>query len=279
MDIDERLAREAGVTMDSIPARQLKGQAQWRRLDCPFCGHKRAVINFEANWFECFACERRLSGYSDDPDDLAVNRFAEVIEIAASRVIKDFGEWLSGERDDALAWARYYIVNYSIGKEGDPFDAGRLAQWTAEYNGAEEPWRLDAMVQKVLVQDLTNWAEKLKRWKEANRVTAVDPGNANPAKPEEFGPDRRALNKRVNDSVRQGTRPPYFGSAEPAGTDLSLSRKRYPVCRAIADGYTLAEIAEHNKVSVSTVQRWAEAERDRARSLRNASQEDFLDSL
>jgi ribosomal protein S27E len=83
MDIAGKLAQEASVSVDVIPLPARKGD-HWQRLDCPFCGHKRAVISYAAQWFECFSCEKRLSGYGGGADALAVNRFALPIDMAVS---------------------------------------------------------------------------------------------------------------------------------------------------------------------------------------------------
>ena len=80
MRIDERLYRETG-SLDT----PIEGKKLWQRMDCPFCGHKRAVISYGANWFQCWACGEKRSGYTDDPDALAIARYSRQIEIAVKR--------------------------------------------------------------------------------------------------------------------------------------------------------------------------------------------------
>jgi hypothetical protein len=224
MDIDERLAREAGIT-DAIPIRQLKGCGRWKRLDCPFCGHERATINHDVNWFQCFACEKTLSGYEGSSDDLAVNRFSVQISQAAAGVMREFGGWLKGQREEVIAQARYYVTNYAVGKPGDPFDAGRLPEWVEKCNGIEEPWCLDAMVRKALFEDLMNWAKKRANWEKANRVME-NPEEAI-EEPDGGFASRRAANKFRNDAIRRGQRPNYYRSEVPKGTNLGSRRVKY----------------------------------------------------
>jgi hypothetical protein len=165
MRIDRKIYQETGTS--NVPLESKR--KLWQRLDCPYCGHERAVINYSANWFQCWACGAKRSGYDDEA--LAVVRFGVQIDRAVRTVKDRFGNWLNGDEDDIANVARWHVWNYSEGEPGGKDDAGRLAEWETECNAEDEPWRLGAKVQTVLDRDLMNWASGQKRWKEHNQLS------------------------------------------------------------------------------------------------------------
>jgi len=246
MRIDEKLYRETG-SRDT----PLEGKQMWQRMDCPFCGHKRAVISYGANWFQCWACGEKRSGYTDDPDSLAIARYGRQIDKAAWKVRVDFGEWLEHwPEEDIICVARELVFNYAEGEKGTGKDAGMLAIWETDYNIDDEPWRVEGKVQSVLDRDMIDWARGIKRWEEHNRNdVAGDVGlegkydsdtderdwrtklhegdfsdyktpDTRPFIPTGGGVGRRLRNKQASLAVRFGIKYSYFHSKEPPGTDL-----------------------------------------------------------
>jgi hypothetical protein len=153
MRIDRKIYQETGTS--DVPLESKR--KLWQRLDCPYCGHERAVINYSANWFQCWACGAKRSGYDDEA--LAVVRFGVQIDRAVRTVKDRFGNWLNGDEDDIANVARWHVWNYSEGEPGGKVGAGRLAEWETECNAEDEPWRLGAKVQTVLDRDLMNWPQ------------------------------------------------------------------------------------------------------------------------
>jgi hypothetical protein len=237
MRIDQKLYSETGSRY--IP---LENKRQpWQRLDCPFCEHKRAVISYAANWFQCWACGEKRSGYAGDTASLAVVRFARQIDKAVRKVKADFGDWLNHlDEDDVKNTARFYVWTYAEGEPGDPYDAGMLAKWETDYNAEEEPYRLEGKVQSVLDRDLLNWAEGLKRWKERNQLVG-DTGSAggSATSDDDFGDQAKTIisglvrpgvgyklryreaQNAVKYGIGSGERNTYFESKEPPGTRMS----------------------------------------------------------
>lgn len=218
MRIDQKLYQETGSK--DIPP---QGRKQWLRLDCPYCGHKRAVMNYDANWFQCWACGVKRSGYTDDSESLAVVRFARQIDKAVGKVRTGFGKWLNNiDEDDIANTSRWYVWNYAEGEPGDKHDAGRLPEWEVDCNAEDEPWRLEAKVQSVLDRDLMNWAEEWKRWKEHNQSAGSMLGDDEDEASAITGLLTPDIGYRLREiAVRYGIKYTYFCSKEPPGAKLT----------------------------------------------------------
>ena len=249
MRIDEALYRDTRCR--DIPP---NGRKQWQRMDCPYCGHSRAVISYEANWFQCWACGKQLSGLTSDPAALAVVRFTYQIDRAVRKIKADFGDWLGNFEDDWITGqAKWLVWNYAEGEPGKPNDAGMLPKWELDCNAEEEPWRLEAKVQSVLDRDMIDWAKGVKRWEEEHQYefAAGDVGleakfnsdddsayqddtkdkrrnskgvnwDAKPFVPAGGGAGKRLRNKSAEIAIKfGGSTSRYFYSKEPPGTNLN----------------------------------------------------------
>lgn len=241
MRIDEKLFRETGCA--DIPLENKR--KPWQRFDCPFCGHERAVINYAANWFQCWACGEKRSGYTSDEASLAVVRYSRQIDRAVAKVKKAFGGWLANvEDDEIIGKARWLVWNYAEGEKGTGNDAGMLYLWKLDCNADEEPWRVEGKLQSVLDRDLTNWADGFRRWEEKHRdevsvgtLSPVDSsasehgseGDGNEWNGESdnrpfiatgAGPGKHLRSREAEQVIKYGVKAKYFCSREPKGTDF-----------------------------------------------------------
>jgi ribosomal protein L37AE/L43A len=246
MRIDEKLYRE--TSSHDIPLENKR--ETWQRLDCPYCGHKRAVINYGANWFQCWACGVKRSGYTEDSESLAIVRFARQIEKAVKKVKGSFGAWLNGSEDEIANVAAYRVWNYSAGELGEKYDAGKLPEWEAECNAEEEPWRLEAKVQSVLDRDMMDWARGQKRWKEHNQSVGsmlgddTDQASAVTGLVTE-GLGYRLREREANIAVKYGIKYTHFCSKEPPGTKLTGPMNYGPLRRCDLMRNGVGPIAGH----------------------------------
>src|SRR5271166_5914179 len=135
----------------TVPAPYKRNPKKWLRFDCPFCAgrkHYTAAINYDAGWFECYRCHKKLwerqpSKKRDDwrPDHRQArakeselfNLFKGPIADVTRIVKRRFGKWY--EKVDLKDQATLICWNYAYGAPGLPNDSGMLEQWEADCEG------------------------------------------------------------------------------------------------------------------------------------------------
>lgn len=161
--IEETIRREAGSLALSLP--EPDKSRYWIRLDCPFCGKPRAVINYHSNVFACFHadCRRRLCA---DSESWLFWRFKPQIDQAARNTKAKYGRWVSWEelRQEGFAC----VAGYD--------DSGQLDSWESEVNG--DPDQLDRYVLQALNGDLLNYAKKQVRAARADQEVKSEYGQS-----------------------------------------------------------------------------------------------------
>lgn len=264
--IDAKLLAETGNYVDP-PNGKL-----WQRTACPFCGHARAVVNYDSDWFQCWSCGEKRSGYAEDQGSLAVVRYHRQIARAATKTKDKFGDWLNHmDQDDVENAARWFVWNYSEGEQGSGHDAGMLDTWETRYNAEKEPWRMDSLIQHVLDKDMLNWAEKVKGWKDAHKsnkdgygqtvslvvgsVGAVLGDATHGTDQGDKGQSVRGMvtegigyqlrKKRATNAMKYGRTDVYYRSEEPPGTRVAGKMNYGPLKRCELTRNGAGPIAGH----------------------------------